>query len=261
MSNQTITIGQLLQVPPGDRNNPAWVNADFEGVFMITKQGQTKTGQAMTNVSISDAHQPNIAIAATIFGRNCSSYHGCLCRVSGSGISRTEYNGTQQVTIGDKATINVVGRVPGQPAAEPPQQQAPVQSYSAPRQRTHNPAPAANTAVHGATVGMAINQAVGIIKDRLMDSDSASNAEYVNSPIFTRDLGTIASDIIRVAQHLEAGKLAPGPKTRGQVGQPQEEAPPPPPPPPPAPAPQPPHQQDAPTAYPVDDIDESDVPF
>ena len=92
--------------------------------------------------------------------------------------------------------------------------------------------------IHGATVGMAINQAMAALLP------SYAGAEITKDPAFTRDLYTLASDIIRVSLHLEQGNLAPSPKDRAKANSqsadadetaPEQAPPPPPPPPPPTP--------------------------
>jgi hypothetical protein len=189
MSNtKVITVAELLELPAGDKQNATWVNDDFEAVLT-----DVKPGQKVTTAILSDPHSPNIRIAATFFGRDCSRFDGKLCHFSGKGMTRTEYKGTQQVTIGDKATVQVLGAAPAGAAKSG----ATVGGSGS---------IGGSSGIHGATVGMAINQATAAIAKA--KGNDFSHA-YLNSPAFAADLYATASDIIRVSRALEAGKLAP----------------------------------------------------
>jgi len=191
MSNtKVITLAELLELPAGDKQNATWVNDDFEAVLT-----DVKPGQKVTTALLSDPHSPNIRIAATFFGRDCSRFDGKLCHFSGKGMTRTEYKGTQQVTIGDKATVQVLGAAPAGAAKSG----TPAIGGSA-------GSVGGSSVIHGATVGMAINQATAAIAKA--KGNDFSHA-YLNSAAFAADLYATASDIIRVSRALEAGKLAP----------------------------------------------------
>lgn len=99
------------------------------------------------------------------------------------------------------------------------------QTQPAPRQETSQPRQQSQTTVkkpiHGATVGMAINQAVGIIKE----TADGSLEEYYLTHDFSRDVWLIASDIVRISNHMETGHLAPTAKQRAKdQADPQQEA-------------------------------------
>jgi hypothetical protein len=208
MSIVTLTIGQLLEIAPGAKGAPVWINDPFEGVVTIVKQDAKKA-----TLSISDPHSPHIKVGATVWARDCGPFAGCLCYFSGQGMSRTEFKGAQEVTLGEKATIQVVGRPPAGGMLAPAPQSAPA---PAPRAASAGPGRSAGPSapIHGATVGAAINQAIGIIRD------SHPQDSYYESPKFSKDLHVIASDIIRVALYLESGHLATPAKDRAK-----EEAP------------------------------------
>ncbi len=214
--NETITLSQLIEIPPGDRNNASWVNGEFEAIVSNTKRS---SGKGPSSALLSDPHNPNISIQGS-FWIDPTSYEGCLCLFSPPGMARTEYKGAQQVTIGDKTKINVLSR--GATPAPAARTSQPLASGD-----TRQPAPASHGAhaINGATVGMAINQAVGIIKDTVpKDGTGCVDPAYFQSPDFSRDLHTIASDIIRVSAMLEAGKLAPSAKHRADPGAAEREA-------------------------------------
>jgi hypothetical protein len=60
--------------------------------------------------------------------------------------------------------------------------------------------------IHGATVGMALNQASRILTESV---SAAERLDYFLSPKYLHDLYTVASGIVRVSQHMERGHLAP----------------------------------------------------
>jgi hypothetical protein len=190
MSNtKTITVAELLEMQPGDKQNAVWINDDFEAVMT-----DLKPGQKVTTAILSDPHSPNIRIAATFFGRDCARFDRKLVHFSGKGMTRTEYKGTQQITIGDKATVQVLGAAPAGAAKNNPATGGASGGASG------------SSVIHGATVGMAINQATAAIAKA---KGNEFTPAYLNSSAFAQDLHFTASDIIRVSRALEAGKLAP----------------------------------------------------
>lgn len=203
-SKPPATIYDILQLVPGSKDNPTWVNDEFEGVV-----SNIKSGQKSTSCLVSDAHNPNVSITAVFWdSRDLSRFNGCVCHFAGQGMKRDEYKGTQQVSCSQKTTVNVVGRATNQGAQNagtPPAQSRP-----------SNPGPSSSApgVIHGATVGMAINQANGIIIAGTKDIPPAEREKFFDSPEYSRRLWTIASDIVRVSTLMEKGKLATAPKDR-----------------------------------------------
>lgn len=195
MPSKLITIGEILEMSPGDRQNAVWINDDFEAVLSDPKRGQ---GKAPNTAVLTDPHNSGISILGNFFGTDPSRYANKVVHISGKGISRTEYKGTQQVTIGDKTTIQVVGD------AKPSQ---------APKTGT-GPAGSASGAPHGAQVGMAVNNAITILREIHAKGDEQAAMAYFTGLEFSKDLYIVSSDILRIARVLEAGKLADSPKHR-----------------------------------------------
>jgi hypothetical protein len=111
-------------------------------------------------------------------------------------------------------------------------------------------------------VGAAINQAISIIRDHHPVEG------YFESPQFSKDLHTLASDIIRVATYLESGHLAAPAKDRAKDGPAPAPVPEPAPTqyvreePKPAPAQRPAYvPPEPPMAYDTEEVLEDDVPF
>jgi len=204
MSN-IITLGQITEMTAGDKDNPTWINEDFEAIVTNVQAKTTKTNKAYFIATLQDPHASNITLDATFWMNGIPAKQGKVCRFSGQGMKLEEYKGNLKLTVGDKATINVVGAAPAAGAGKPAgQQQRPAAG-----QQQRPAATGAKKPINGATVGMAINQAIGIIKEY------DNPISYFSTPEFGKDLHTLASDIIRVSAYLEAGNLA-EPSTKRQ---------------------------------------------
>jgi hypothetical protein len=213
MSKNIITLGDVCALEPGDRENPNWINEEFEAVITDVKAEKTKTGKAYYKATLRDPHDAGISIAATFFvAGGITPKQGKVCHFAGAGMKIEAYKDTPQLIIGDKTKISVIGTHAGTPAA--------VQSSST----TASKAPA-GASILGATVGMAINQAIGILKECRPDG---TFEDYYSTPEFSKDLHIIASDIIRISQLLEKSKLASPVKDRAPspVPEPEPEQPP-----------------------------------
>lgn len=195
MSNtKVITVAELLEMQAGDKQNTTWINDDFEAVMT-----DVKAGQKVTTAILSDPHSPNIRIAATFFGRDCSRFDGKLCHFSGKSMTRTEYKGTQQVTIGDKATVQVLGAAPAGAAKSVPAAGGSAGSAGG------------KEVYRGDAVMACIKEAAENI--RAVKGQGFTEA-YLKSPAFSADLHITASDILRVSMLMQSGKLADKAKDR-----------------------------------------------
>lgn len=208
--NNLITIGEILELSPGDRQNATWINDDFEAVVSDVKRGN---GKAPSTAVLTDPHNNGIAIVGNFFGSDPSRFAGKVCHFSGKGITRTEYKGVQQITMGDKATVQVVGDAPKNGSSNGATNGSSSNGHANGNGNGHaNGSSAAHTAgvmIEGPTVGMAINQACECIRQ---SNDAVG--PYFTSPQFSKDLWTIASDIVRIARVMQSGKLADSPKHR-----------------------------------------------
>lgn len=153
------------------------------------------------------------------------------------GVSKLKIQKPQQATQGSFQAPQAPKPTQGSYPTRPAPRQAPM-----PQQQD----------IHPATVGMALKEACALVSA----SQEPLELSYLHSQAFSKDVYLVASDIIRMARALEAGKLAPPARDRANPGQEAEPEPepepvyqaPPPPPPTPAYAPNP---QD----------DSEDVPF
>jgi hypothetical protein len=192
--NQTLTVAQLLEMQPGTKDKATWINDDFEAVV-----SDVQVGDKNAKATLSDPHNPRVTIAAVFWGAGGSRFEGKLCHFSGKGMTRTEYKGTQQVSVGDKATIQVLGA-------------APAGAGSAGGDKGTGAAQGGPKLFQGQTVGMALNKACDLISKT--DTFAQGGLDYLKSPQFSQDLYVAASDILRISRVLESGKLADSPKHR-----------------------------------------------
>lgn len=218
MSDEQTTIGAILEMEPGTKDNPTWVNGEFTAVVETSASKQSKTGNPFITGKLADPDTGS-SIAFSWFGRKAFPNPGTTVLIGGNGISLGEYNGTPQLTFGKSTTCNTVGNAAPQRASAPAPRSAP------PPARNQAPAGQAGGFL-GATVGMAINNAALDWRAHAaaqpineQGEDEILNHEQVAKFVWQR-----ASVYLRVAAALEAGKLS-------QAGAPaQAEAPPPPPP-------------------------------
>lgn len=205
-----------------------WVNESFQAYVSGSTMRQPKdpSKQQFMTCQVMDPQNGTVRVAASFFGNRVPIPDGYY--MIGPGLKVGEYNGAKQLTAFkpikiDPAQGNIGTPVPNQtipasPPAAPSYPSMPLPSASA---------PASAGPIHGATVGMAVNNAVNILKEIYKGID------FFDSNEFPEQLWKIASSIVRVSAHLEKGKLAP--KAEERV--PMQDTPRPPPPPPPVQAP------------------------
>ena len=220
------TMSAIFAQPAGDKENPSWVNGPFDAVLSNPQMRSPKNGgNPFFTCMLADPANPACALSATFFGQVVPIPAG-MVEVSGQGMQLGEYQGKKQISAGSKAKITPVGTpgLPG-PIGTPVPNQVPANaSYRAPAAPSTQGAP-----IHGASVGMAVNNA----KDILLNLHH-QDASFFHSSEFGKELFQIASSILRVSQYLEKGNLAPKEGERVEQGLPGFQVPAPV---PPAPAP------------------------
>lgn len=172
-------MNNILSVNPGEYVKGTVV-ANVERAKAIT----TKTGKTIFKATLRDGAN---TVEATSFSKTFEHVDGKRVEFSGQGIKRgDDYNGKVSVVFGDKVRFNPVSdATPTQttPVAEEPRKSE-AKAVSGPSR------------IEGVTVGMAVNKAVDILVAR-------------NEHIGANDVWQTASMLIRVAQKLQEGYLAP----------------------------------------------------
>jgi hypothetical protein len=179
------TLQELANTAPG---------TFFSGTFQANVSGckavSTKTGKTFYKANLSG---DGVEVSATSFSRDLSPLEGKLVKFGGMGIKRgDDFQGKPQVSLGDKSIISPVGEAT-QSAPTPTVTGMPILYAQSPR-------------IEGITVGMAINKAVDI---------SIKTEDACEERIWER-----ASMLIRIAQKLQAGNLAPEPSNEPSEEQP-----------------------------------------
>jgi hypothetical protein len=182
------SLQEVANTAPG-----SYVSGGFQAVVSKVKQRTAKaSGKIFYACSITEG---NLTIAA-LCDRDVTALEGKLVKFMGLGIKRgNDYNGVAQVNIGDKTTILPVGD--GVIAV-------PLTTSQQPVQYINSPAEAASVSrIEGVTVGMAINKAVDICTK--------------TGDVSEETLWYWSSILIRMAQKLQAGNLAPVPETKPEL--------------------------------------------
>lgn len=209
-----LSVAEVCELPPGDKENAVWINPGFQGVVrtITLRQGQKKSWPCIIADTIGSATLEVCFFQAPKFEE------GDLVEFSGKGLRRTEYNGKAQAAIGKDTNVHVLGKSV---------------HHEEQKERVATSQPALNgqsQPVPGQTVGMAMKEALTALVP--------GNGARINTSAFWFEVHQFASDVIRVSRKLEAGKLAPSVKERAaakpnpQAGVSQPPTPPIPPPPP-----------------------------
>jgi hypothetical protein len=180
------TLQELANTAPG-----TFFSGTFQANVSSCKAVSTKTGKTFYKANLSG---DGVEVSATSFSRDLSPLEGKLVKFGGMGIKRgDDYQGKGQVVLGDKSIISPVGEAT---------QSAPATTVIG------TPTPYTQSSrIEGVTVGMAINKAVDILIPSGVHIDENS-------------VWQTASMLIRVAQKLQSGNLAPEPSNEPSEEQP-----------------------------------------
>ena len=175
------SLQEVANTAPG-----SYISGGFQAVVSKVKQRTAKaTGKIFYSCSLTEG---NLTIAG-LSDRDVTALEGKLVKFMGMGIKRgNDYNNVAQVNISDKTTILAVegGAIPVASIPQPSVVTLP---------HVVAPAPVSTTRIEGVTVGMAINKAVDICTKTGDVSEEA--------------IWHWSSTLIRLAQKLQAGNLAP----------------------------------------------------
>lgn len=167
------TLQDLVNTAPG-----SFFSGSFQANVSECKSINTKTGKTFFKATLTEG---GVEASAMSFTRDLSPLQGKLVKFGGMGIKRgDDFNGRAQVTLGEKSILSLQGEAI---------QSAPVGVVGVAGSVSTNPR------IEGVTVGMAINKAVDIC---------TKTGDVGEDSIWQR-----ASMLIRIAQKLQAGNLAP----------------------------------------------------
>lgn len=178
-------MNNVLAAQPGEyiKGN---IVANVSGAKALT----SKSGKTFWKATLSEG---GVTVDVTSFSKTFEHVNGQRVQFSGQGIKRgDDYRGGIQLTFGDKVVFKPVGEAT---------QAQPASAAEEPRKTQGNavsaPSSPQSGRIEGVTVGMALNKAVDIC---MFEGPDSINSER---------LWRTASMIIRVAQELQSGNLAP----------------------------------------------------
>ena len=207
-----ITIGQILELAPGDRDNKQWVNGVLTCGICDVKPN--KIGFSAT---LFDPDNTNVALVAKFFGSGIDRLEGQVITLSGGGMSWGEYKGACELAVGQKTRIECEGQAqPAFQAPPAPRASVPVRS-SAPATSVANRGVSSPTAGHPAgrstsediAIGRATNNAIALLSKFGADKP----IDWLDSDDFRMRLYVLTSDLLNVEKAV-ANKPAPTSKQR-----------------------------------------------
>lgn len=207
-----ITIGQILELAPGDRDNKQWVNGVLTCGICDVKPN--KIGFSAT---LFDPDNTNVAVTAKFFGSGIDRLEGQVITLSGGGMSWGEYKGACELAVGQKTRIECEGQAqPAFQAPPAPRASFPVRSAT-PAPRVANRGVSAPTAGHPAgrstsediAIGRASNNAIALLSKFGADKP----IDWLDSDDFRMRLYVLTSDLLNVEKAV-ANKPAPTSKQR-----------------------------------------------
>jgi len=211
------TIPEILDMAPSrSKEDKAWIGGSFEAVVRRGKQVKG-TGWSFFTCFLHDPQNDHIAIKATA-DVDFESMDGELVEVSGNGISReqylkgtdypTKYEGDPEIKMGKSAQVQVIGSGRAPSGAPAPGKAAAATGGDGKKGRVP----------YGPAVGGSIETAERAIA-RL-----GPKAPEPGTPEWAKLLFEIASDVLRLNEAMENGKLAKLPSVRAGGVDPEEAA-------------------------------------
>ena len=207
-----ITIGQILELAPGDKDNKQWVNGVLTCGICDVKPN--KIGFSAT---LFDPDNTNVALVAKFFGSGIDRLEGQVITLSGGGMSWGEYKGACELAVGQKTRIECEGQAqPAFQAPPAPRASVPVRS-AAPSSSVANRGVSAPMAGHPAgrstsediAIGRATNNAIALLSKFGADKP----IDWLDSDDFRMRLYVLTSDLLNVEKAV-ANKPAPTSKQR-----------------------------------------------
>ena len=207
-----ITIGQILELAPGDKDNKQWINGVLTAGICDVRPN--KIGFSAT---LFDPDNTNVAVTAKFFGSGIDRLEGQVITLSGGGMSWGEYKGQCELAVGQKTRIECEGQAtPAFQAPPAPRASVPVRSAT-PSASVANRGVSAPMAGHPAgrstsediAIGRATNNAVALLAKFGADKP----IDWLDSDDFRMRLYILTSDLLNVEKAV-GSKPAPSSKQR-----------------------------------------------
>lgn len=189
------TIAQVLATPEGQ-----YVSAE---VFAVLSRATPPRGKGPWTAQLTDSTG---TIVGKFWGGDISYWEGKRIRLSGQGMQRKGYNGTPELSVGQKAEISFAGApgtagqeedgIPGDPVAPASTQQS---KWVYPAASAQPPVKTQGNAVFGATAGMAVKAAID-----LWIATKPTGNEFAGAAL--EWVARTAHSIVMVSQAIERGE-------------------------------------------------------
>lgn len=197
------------------------IAGEFTKIYSERKEGSNDHGDwSMQTGTFKDDHGDTIKIQFKNRDIVPQSWIGQRVEITtvgdkkSKGICVDEYQGVKRLVLYPTVEFAWITGERQAPAPDhrhdgPPARREDPPARLAPPTETRQQAPAArreeSAPIHGATVGMALNQASRILTESVAQAD---RLKYFLSRKYLLDLYAMASGIVRVSQHMERGYLA-----------------------------------------------------
>lgn len=202
------TIAQVLATPEGQ-----YVSAE---VFAVLSRATPPRGKGPWTAQLTDSTG---TIVGKFWGGDISYWEGKRIRLSGQGMQRKGYNGTPELSVGQKAEISFAGApgtagqeedgIPGDPVAPASTQQS---KWVYPAASAQPPVKTQGNAVHGATVGGALARAVEIWR-HIRPGGSGAMPDQQDF----EDIERLAAALVIIQQRIESGENSVSPARQARI--------------------------------------------
>lgn len=108
MNNKSVSLSEILGMSAGSKENPSYINGSFKAVV-----SDCRDGDKVSTCRLVDPDNANVSIVGKLWGRNASRYEGMIVLFSGAGMRRGEYKGVPEVSVGDKAKVDIFQNLNG----------------------------------------------------------------------------------------------------------------------------------------------------
>lgn len=116
MSDKAMTLAQICAIAtePGE-----WIDGPFE---VVIRNATARQGRIPSKSDVYDPNDPGVRAKMALFGGDLLRMEGDVVRFGGKGIKAKLYGGNVDISVGDKANIEIVGKAPGSATAAAPRE-------------------------------------------------------------------------------------------------------------------------------------------
>lgn len=191
-TEKNYTVAEVAMLP----DEPGWVNGSLAAHVLKIETIAKKAGGQFWKATLGDAPGDYTGCVSLSLFMAPKFQQGDQIRLGGGGIKKSSYQGKAQISLGKSSTVEVI--------LGTARLQAGV-SAAMETNRANTAQQANEGLINGQSVGMAIKEALSL---QTFACDEAQVRQLTRTPAFWQEVHETASDILRLAQLLEKGKLA-----------------------------------------------------